>query len=62
MYFFGGIDMQNTEAMIGNLQVSLNQLVEKTTIYTQDTSELFKLSEQLDQLIVKYYKEMSVAH
>lgn len=61
-HFFGGIDMQNTKTEIGLLQASLNQLVEHSAIYTQDTAELFKLSEQLDQLIVKYYKEMSVTH
>ncbi|MGL4345481.1 MAG: Spo0E family sporulation regulatory protein-aspartic acid phosphatase [Cellulosilyticaceae bacterium] len=54
--------MKNTEASIGSLQASLNELVQTTTIYTQDTAELFRLSEQLDQLIVKYYKEMSIAH
>lgn len=54
--------MQNTKTEIGLLQASLNQLVEHSAIYTQDTAELFKLSEQLDQLIVKYYKEMSVTH
>lgn len=54
--------MNNTEAMIGSLQQSLNQLVEKTTIYTQDTAELFQLSEKLDELIVKYYKEAKLPH
>ncbi|MGL4736839.1 MAG: aspartyl-phosphate phosphatase Spo0E family protein [Cellulosilyticaceae bacterium] len=54
--------MKNTEAQIGSLRASLNQLVENAAIYTQDTTELFKLSEQLDLLIVQYYKEMSVTH
>lgn len=48
--------MNNTQVSIGSLQANLNELVEKTDKFTDFTPELYSLSQQLDELIVEYYK------
>lgn len=55
-YFFGGIEMNNTQTSIGSLQANLNQLVEKSDQFTEFIPELYSLSQQLDELIVEYYR------
>lgn len=48
--------MNNTQASIRSLQANLNQLVEKNEKFTEFIPELYSLSQQLDELIVEYYK------
>lgn len=49
--------MSTMELRIVDLQARLNSLVEHSNAYTDDMRELYKVSTQLDELIVKYYKE-----
>ncbi|MGL6174096.1 MAG: Spo0E family sporulation regulatory protein-aspartic acid phosphatase [Cellulosilyticaceae bacterium] len=48
--------MNKVESSIGNLQYELNNLVEQVDLYTDDIAEVYSLSQQLDDLIVEYYK------
>lgn len=57
MVYLGGIDMNNTVANIGALQMQLNALITTTNLYTEDTTELYQISQQLDELIVEYYNQ-----
>lgn len=49
--------MNTMEVRIVDLQARLNSLVEHSSAYTDDMRELYNVSKQLDELIVKYYKE-----
>ncbi|MDA3732463.1 aspartyl-phosphate phosphatase Spo0E family protein [Niameybacter massiliensis] len=49
--------MNTTQGQIVDLQVRLNGLVENSSAYTDDMIELYKVSQQLDELIVRYYRE-----
>lgn len=49
--------MNNTVASIGALQTRLNALITTTNLYTEDMTELYTISQQLDELIVAYYNE-----
>ncbi|MGL4362497.1 MAG: aspartyl-phosphate phosphatase Spo0E family protein [Cellulosilyticaceae bacterium] len=49
--------MNYTIANIGVLQKRLNELVTKVGLGNSEQTELYSLSQELDELIVKYYKE-----
>ncbi|MEF9958524.1 MAG: aspartyl-phosphate phosphatase Spo0E family protein [Niameybacter sp.] len=53
--------MNTTQGQIVDLQVCLNGLVEKSSAYTDDMNELYRVSQQLDELIVRYYREYSAS-
>ncbi len=50
--------MLATQVMIGELQNDLNALLENKKTYTEQEEEIYRLSRQLDELIVAYYREM----
>ena len=50
--------MKNTHTEnITSLQKNLNKLVKDANVLTESIPELYTLSQQLDELIVAYYKE-----
>lgn len=47
-----------TEIRIDELQTNLNALLENLCMpYTEQQQEIYKLSQELDELIVQYYRE-----
>lgn len=48
--------MNKVERSIGDLQYALNELVNQVDSYTDDMTEVYSLSQELDNLIVEYYK------
>lgn len=52
--------MSITQVRIGKLQAHLNSLMASGTMYTENMQEIYQLSQQLDELIVQYYKEYTL--
>lgn len=52
--------MNKVESSIGNLQYELNALVGQVDLYTDDIAEVYSLSQQLDDLIVEYYRNYKI--
>ena len=49
--------MNTTMMRIDVLRARLNDLMKNSELCTEPTSEIYSLSQQLDELIVAYYKE-----
>ncbi|MEG0012631.1 MAG: aspartyl-phosphate phosphatase Spo0E family protein [Cellulosilyticaceae bacterium] len=53
--------MNKVESNIGDLQYALNELVGHVDLYTDDMTEVYSLSQELDNLIVEYYRNYQLA-